>query len=73
METCKTCFFFTAPPGSEERWKICSNPKMKVADVYQSVDNLPKDGVGYSDVQHSDELAELYVGEDFGCIHHTPK
>lgn len=52
---------------------ICSNPKMKVANVYENYKSIKTDGIGYSDPAYSDELAELYVGEDFGCIHFESK
>ena len=45
---------------------ICS--RLKVADVYSDYKNIEIDGVGYSDSSYSKELAELYVGENFGCI-----
>jgi hypothetical protein len=63
---CGTCKYYTAPDGSEGRWMVCS--QLKVADVFNDYKTLPKDGVGYSDASYSSELAELYVGENFGCI-----
>lgn len=72
MGYCKDCIFYSSPIGSEGRWKVCASPKMRVANVYNDVKNLPEDGVGYSDSFWSKEFAELYVGALFGCIHFSP-
>ena len=64
--TCGKCKYYTAPDGSEGRWMICS--RLKVADVYKDYNSIEIDGVGYSDPSFENELAELYVGKDFGCI-----
>lgn len=66
---CKNCRFYYAATGSEGRWMNCNNPKMLVANAYENYENVPSDGIGYSDPSYEEELAELYVGPEFGCIH----
>lgn len=66
---CKDCKYYFAEVGSESRWMVCNNPKMQVADAYADYKSVPNDGVGYSDSSYEKDLAKLYVGENFGCIH----
>ena len=61
---CKDCKFYEA--GYDGKPGICQ--KLRVANTWESYKNLPKDGVGYSDKEWSEEFADLYVGEEFGCV-----
>lgn len=67
--TCKTCIHYEN--GFDGKPGMCN--KLLVADTYSSYDNLQVDGIGYSDDAWTKELAQIFVGKDFGCIHHRPE
>lgn len=67
MNTCKTCIHYER--GFDGKPGTCG--KLTVADMYSSYDYLLTDGIGYSDDNWTEELAQIFVGEDFGCIHYA--
>lgn len=66
-KTCGNCIFREA--GFDGKPSTCNNPKMEVANIWDGFKHLKDDGIGYSDEQWSEELAQIYVGDNFGCIH----
>lgn len=66
---CKTCKHYEK--GDDGKPGTCN--KLVVADIWNGFQNLQNDGIGYSDEQHETESSVLYVGENFGCIHHEKK
>ena len=69
IRLCKNCKY--QEKGFDNKPSTCN--KLQIADIWNGYNNLPNDGVGYSDEYYDKELSVLYVGDNFGCIHFTPK
>ncbi len=42
--------------------------KLTVANIWESFDELKKNGFGFSVENYETDTSVLYVGEEFGCV-----
>jgi len=66
---CKNCKY--QEKGYDGKPSTCN--KLIIADLWEGYSTLQNDGIGYIDENYDKELSVLFVGDNFGCIHFSPK